>query len=113
LRREVLVYLVCLVPLAGYIIYLLDLQDYIMMLVYLFRAHINLKEQMDFLCAFGNLEIGVLGVGLLISAFSYYKWGSMDRRLLAYTVISILILVWLIVIGLNLYYQYMVSQLRL
>jgi len=105
--------LLCLVPLICYIIYLIGLQDDSIMLVRIFGIHMNIRGQIRILYTIGSLEIGVFGVGLAISASSYYIDGSIDRRILTYTLMGILFLISIIAVGLNIYYQYMVSQLGL
>jgi len=112
-RREAIVILICLVPFLCYVVYILELQNSSIMLAREFGANVNLREQVDLLYSIGNLEMGVLGVGLAASASSYYKAGSIDRRLLIYTLASILVLVSVIAVRLNMYYQYIVNLLGL
>ena len=112
-RRERIVISIFIVTFVGYVIYLIGLQSSSLRLASEFKEYINLREHIDFLHTVGHIESGVLGVGLAASILMSYRNGSLDRTFLTYALAGILALSSVIVIGLNLYYQYIINLLGL
>ena len=111
-RREVAIIAMCIALFAGYAVYLFGLWQSSMDLSREYGPYVNVREQIDLLFVFGNVEIGIFGIGLAAVALSFYRDGNVDRALLVYALAGILVLVSAITTGLNAYYQHVIGLPR-
>ena len=97
--------------LIGYGFYLLELQNSSLQLALRFKEHVDLREQFEVLHTVGNIEIGFFAACLSALVFVYFRNGSLDRTLLVYALLGILVFSSVNVVGLDLYYQHIINLL--